>query len=184
MRNGRWLILPCRGNPVFMPTPTELPLFASQPEGRAAPNVAELPAVTALAELSRLVDRCPTLYIRHSRGPRADLVNGESFDYEFRYHLPGLSVARLSPEPWWPGDTIGWIARRVSQYSQLSRFGRCAWLCRGTVVARGPDHEPVLRNITPVARTARSLLVEAECRYRAAIRAASDPAGIPAADHD
>ncbi|MDV7351638.1 DUF6098 family protein [Rhodococcus oxybenzonivorans] len=55
----------------------------------------------------------------------------------------------------------------MRKYAELSQQeGRFAWLLKGRVVGRGPDHEPLLTDIRPLARLSHSVLDEAAHRYR------------------
>jgi len=127
----------------------------------------DLPVITALAELTDIVADDPQVYLRHSKGPRVDAEKGPSRDYEAHLTLPGLSVTTISPEPWWDRPVEEWVARRIHKYAELSaEDGRFAWLLKGTVVGRGPDHEPLLTDIEPLARLDRKVLDEAALVYR------------------
>jgi hypothetical protein len=93
----------------------------------------------------------------------------QSCDYESGLELPGLSVNPLDPEPWWTRPSVDWIARQLCQYRHLKEHAdetRVAWVCRGRLVGRGPDCEPLLDPVTPVALLAESLLDQAEQHYR------------------
>lgn len=120
-----------------------------------------------LADLEALVAARPGLYIRYSEGPERD-ASGGSIDTESGLELPGLSVNPLSPEPWWTRPLGDWIARQLCQYKDLQDKNpkRYAWVLRGEQVGCGPDCEPLLVNITPLAWLSASLLAEAEQRYR------------------
>jgi hypothetical protein len=126
----------------------------------------QLPVIGTLADLTEIVAADPRVYLRHSKGPRADAEEGPSRDYEAHLTLPGLSVTTLSPEPWWQRPVVEWVARRIQKYAELSEEqDRFAWLLTGTEVGRGPDHEPLLTNIRPRARLDRRVLDEAARLY-------------------
>ncbi len=127
----------------------------------------DLPVIDSLEALTDIVASDSEVYLRHSKGPRADAVEGPSKDYEAKLTLPGLSVTTISPEPWWHRPVEDWVARRIRKYAELSRQeDRFAWLLKGRVVGRGPDHEPLLTDIRPLARLSHSVLDEAAHRYR------------------
>ncbi|WP_017587456.1 DUF6098 family protein [Nocardiopsis ganjiahuensis] len=126
-----------------------------------------IPTVTGLAELADLVTGGDRLYLRYSEGPEKD-SESVSKDYESGLELPGLSVSVLTPEAWWTRPLEDWLARQVRKYAPLaeedtSRFG---WVLRGRTVAHGPDHEPLLVGVRPVAYLADSVMEEAQVRYQ------------------
>ncbi|WP_336708401.1 DUF6098 family protein [Oerskovia sp. USHLN155] len=122
-------------------------------------------SVTSLAELGELAETGVPLYVRYSRGPEADA--GEvSVDHESGCRLPGLSVNPLDPEPWWDRPVQHWVARQLRQYVHLAEGDRYAWVLTGTVVGRGPDCEPLLTSVRPVARLSDQVLDEAARLYR------------------
>jgi hypothetical protein len=141
-----------------------------------ADGTAGLPVVHTLAEVAEVVRRRPGVCVRFSRGPRAD-GDEASVDYESGLELPGLSVNPLSPEPWWERPLQDWLARQLCQYAHLlddADDERVAWLLTGEEVARGPDNEPLLADVVPVALLHRSALDEAQARYRARFRVGRD----------
>jgi hypothetical protein len=132
----------------------------------------ELPTIRALADLVDLVTERP-VYLRYSDGPDTD--DGPSLDYESGVELPGLSVTTLAPEPWWTRSAEDWIARRLCKYAELgSESGRFAWILCGREVGRGPDHEPVVTDITPVAVIDEKVIDEAKRVYRRRFEVAQD----------
>lgn len=135
----------------------------------------QLPVVPDLAALVELVRLRPGLYLRQSEGPDADLSGKTSVDYEARVHMPGLSVTTIDPEPWWPRPAIDWIARRVCKYADLADVqGRHPWLLTARPVGLGPDHEPLVVDVEPVAWLAPSIVDEARAHYHAAFDVARD----------
>jgi hypothetical protein len=144
----------------------DLPLLAST----------ELDAsIETLAGLADVVDRLGEAYVRYSEGPQAD--RQPSIDTESGLELPGLSVNPLHVEPWWTRPREDWLARQVCQYEELRRKNpnRFAWVLTGTVVGRGPDCEPLLREVMPVARLTNRLLDEALRRYQERFQAGRGP---------
>lgn len=132
--------------------------------------------IDTLADLARLACGSDTVYVRYSEGPESDR-DGGSIDAESGLELPGLSVNPLRPEQWWTRPIEDWLARQVSQYRELreKNHERYAWVLRGREVGRGPDCEPLLREVTPVARLTDGLLAEADRRYRARFDAGRGP---------
>ncbi len=124
----------------------------------------ELPTVHSVDELADLVGDRHDLYLRWSRGPRADRDRG-SRDALTGVELPGLSVNTLGVEPWWGERSRRvWVARRLYDYQHLQhRHGRhrIAWVLTGHEVGRGPDNEPLVDEVSPVAWVAGSVADEA-----------------------
>lgn len=129
-----------------------------------------------LDELADLVAAQPGLHVRYSKGPESD-ADGGSIDTESGLELPGLSVNPLDPEAWWTRPVEDWLARQLCQYRHLAErnVDRFAWVLRGTEVGRGPDCEPLLADVEPVARLDERLLDEAEQRYRSRFDAGRGP---------
>jgi hypothetical protein len=134
-----------------------------------------LPVIDSLDELTALINHTPNVYLRYSEGPEKDSEASASCDYESEVLMPGLSVSAIAPEPWWPREPQDWIARRIRQYAQLGHTeGRFAWLLSGEVVGHGPDHEPLVNDIRPIARLSDRTLEEAAARYRARFNIGKD----------
>ncbi len=131
--------------------------------------------IGTLDDLARAVERSGRLYVRWSEGP-ADDQDG-SVDTESGLTLPGLSVNPLHAESWWTRPFEDWLARQVCQYRELREKnpGRFAWALSGAEVGRGPDCEPLLREVIPIARLEERLLDEADARYRARFHACRGP---------
>lgn len=129
-----------------------------------------------LDELVGLVRSRPGLHVRYSAGPESDR-DGGSIDTESGLELPGLSVNPLDAEGWWTRPLADWLARQVCQYRHLSEKNpeRFAWVLTGRQVGRGPDSEPLLADVEPVARLSDDLLGEAEERYRSRFDAGRGP---------
>jgi hypothetical protein len=123
--------------------------------------------IETLDELADLVMRQPGVYLRYSEGPETDRQEPASCDYEADLIMPGLSVSAIAPESWWPRPAQDWIARRIRQYAQLHEAGRFPWVLTGRVVGHGPDHEPLVTDVRPIARLGDTTLAEAAARYRA-----------------
>jgi hypothetical protein len=138
----------------------------------------ELGALRSMYELEAALRRFPGLHIRYSEGPAAD-SDGVSTDAESGLELPGLSANPLEPEDWWHRPVGDWLARQLCQYKHLCDRNpdRYAWVLTGRMAGRGPDCEPLLANVSPVARLAPELLVEAEERYIARFDAGQGPEG-------
>ncbi|GGH41853.1 hypothetical protein GCM10010921_14670 [Microbacterium album] len=119
-----------------------------------------------MAELVDLVRSRPESYVRYSAGPEHD-ASEQSRDTESGLDLPGLSVNPLHPEAWWTRPLEDWLARQVCQYAELAEKNRdrFAWVLDGRMVGRGPDCEPLLADIQPLAILTPRLLDEATARY-------------------
>ena len=128
-----------------------------------------------LEELAARVRELGKAYIRYSEGPERDVE--ESVDTESGLTLPGLSVNPLHPEDWWTRPIQDWLARQVCQYKELQEKNpdRFAWVLRGIEVGRGPDCEPLVRGVVPIARLDDRLLDEAAERYRERFEAGKGP---------
>ncbi|MGH9057442.1 MAG: DUF6098 family protein [Acidimicrobiales bacterium] len=104
------------------------------------------------------------LYFRWSLGPEADR-SGRSRDELTGVDLPGLSVSALVVEPWW-GDRPRhlWAARRLYHYRHLAerRPGARPWVLAGRECGRGPDNEPLVECLRPVAWVAPEVVAEAK----------------------
>jgi hypothetical protein len=119
-----------------------------------------------LDEVVGLLDHHERLFVRHSKGPDAD-AGRTSRDYESGLALPGLAVADLRPPDWWSRPAVDWVARRVCSYAELAEAdpSRYPWVLTGRVVDRGPDHEPLVADVQPVARIGPKALTEAQEHY-------------------
>lgn len=135
----------------------------------------QLAVLRSLAEVADVVSAQGTTYLRYSKGPDEDLGHRSSRDYEAEVDLPGLSVTVASPEPWWPRPVEDWVARRLCQYADLGAAnGRFPWLLTGRVVGNGPDHEPLVDQVRPIARVADEAVREAVRLYHERFRAGED----------
>ena len=124
-----------------------------------------LPTVD-FAGVVRTVMADPETFLRYSAGPDADAREGPSRDFEADVELPGWSVTTVAAEPWWTRPVEDWIARRICKYAELGdEEGRRPWLLTGRVVGRGPDHEPLVVDIRPVAWIGDDAVAEAHRRY-------------------
>jgi hypothetical protein len=138
--------------------------------------MSDIPRLKELDQLSALVRAAPGLHIRYSEGPDHD-AKQRSIDTESGLELPGLSVNPLDPEPWWTRPLEDWLARQLCQYRHLAEKNpdRFAWVLRGTTTGRGPDCEPLIRDVGPIAILDVTLLEEAEARYRTNFEAGKGP---------
>jgi len=137
---------------------------------------ASLTSLDSLVELEDLVRREPRLCVRYSEGPEQDMSRN-SIDTESGLELPGLSVNPLAAEAWWTRPLTDWLARQLCQYRHLSEKNpaRFAWILTGREVGRGPDCEPLLADVQPVARLSERLLAEAERVYHQQFDAGKGP---------
>ena len=60
-----------------------------------------------------------------------------------------------------------WLARQICQYAHLAErtASRTGWILTGRVVGRGPDDEPLLTDIEPVAWLGKDALDQAQSWY-------------------
>ena len=120
-----------------------------------------------LSRLGELVELChldPELYLRYSPGPEADALH-PSTDHESGLTMPGVSANPLKPPGWWTLPTEDWVARRVCQYLRETDEGARPWALHGRQVDHGPDNEPLLVDVTPVAWLDERLITEAREVY-------------------
>ncbi|MFD8415177.1 DUF6098 family protein [Streptomyces sp. NPDC059650] len=122
--------------------------------------------VGSLDQLTGLLASRNGLYVRWSRGPDCDLPEPFSRDALTGAELPGLSANPMDVEDWWKGRSLRtWAARRLYDYSHLARAAdRTArpWLLAGTEAGRGPDNEPLVRDVQPLGWIDPTVLAEAE----------------------
>ncbi|MEV2253189.1 DUF6098 family protein [Streptomyces sp. NPDC050147] len=126
----------------------------------------DLPVLHTLGELARLVEeRHQGLYVRWSRGPATDLGKVMSRDDLTGMRMPGLSANPLDVEPWWEDRPVElWVARRLHDYSHLPREkgpGVRPWVLLGHECARGPDNEPLVDDVEPLAWIDAKMIAEA-----------------------
>lgn len=124
----------------------------------------ELPSLERLEELTDLIDSGLTTYLRYSPGPVAD-ASHPSTDHESGLVMPGLSANPLAPPGWWSRPVVDWVARRVCQYLRELREGARPWVLTGRVTDFGPDNEPLLDDVRPIAWLSGSLVSEAHRHY-------------------
>lgn len=141
-----------------------------------------MPTLATLDELTGLARERSGLFLRWSRGPEAD-AEGTSSDDLTGGPLPGLSANPLAVEPWWQDRPLRlWIARRLHDYSHLEHDkgpGVRPWLLEGEELGRGPDNEPLVRCVRPVAWIADDIIAESN-RVVQAQNEAGDRYGAPA----
>ncbi|MFK4070196.1 DUF6098 family protein [Streptomyces sp. NPDC029674] len=125
----------------------------------------DLPVLHTLKDLARLVERHRGLYVRWSRGPAKDLGRVMSRDDLTGVRMPGLSANPLDIEPWWEDRPVElWVARRLHDYSHLPREkgpGVRPWVLLGHETARGPDNEPLVDDVEPMAWIDAKMIEEA-----------------------
>jgi hypothetical protein len=126
----------------------------------------EFPVIASLAELVEFIGARDGVLLRYSKGPWHDARSGASRDYEADVELPGLSATPVTPEPWWSRPPEDWIARRVCKYAELGEEkDRYPWLLTGEVAGWGPDHEPLVVEVRPLARIGQEALDQARSLY-------------------
>ncbi|MFI8962690.1 DUF6098 family protein [Streptomyces sp. NPDC053493] len=123
--------------------------------------------IRSLDELTELIATRRRLYLRWSLGPEKDLAASTSRDGLTGVELPGLSANPLDVEHWWGQRPLRtWAARRLYDYSHLPhvRDGRVRpWLLSGRETGdRGPDNEPLLRDVEPLGWVDEQVIAEAE----------------------
>lgn len=130
------------------------------------PDSGRLSVVQQLDQLAEIVLGEPEMYLRYSFGPEADAL-GTSRDYESGLDLPGLSVVPLTPPAWWSRPVSDWLARQICKYAQLAAGDddRYAWLLKGQMAGRGPDHEPLITQPKPLAVLSTALIEQAKRYY-------------------
>ncbi|KUH36945.1 MULTISPECIES: DUF6098 family protein [Streptomyces] len=133
----------------------------------AAPDgLTELPNLSSLTELAGLLERHGSLYVRWSRGPAEDMRSSRSVDHLTGITMPGLSANPLAVEAWWGDRAVRlWVARRLYDYCHLrqERNGDVRpWALRGREVGRGPDNEPLVRDVEPVCWIDLAVIEEAQ----------------------
>jgi Family of unknown function (DUF6098) len=135
----------------------------------------DLPELTSLAALAKLVGERPGLFVRWSKGPDRDREE-RSTDYATGLALPGLAVIPLTPPTWWTLPADAWLARQIQAYAHLAEDqpDHVAWVLAGRIVERGPDNEPLVVDIEPVARLHGSVLEEAAAREPRSSRESDD----------
>ena len=140
----------------------------SQPSQSTSADSSGLPTIHDLDRLVDLVVAEPNLYIRWSRGPDIDLTTTSKDDLTGD-ELPGLCANPLRIESWWgPRPDRVWVARRLYDYRHLASGPEVSpWVLEGEEVSRGPDDEPIVRCVRPVARISPSVVEEAESTVRA-----------------
>lgn len=126
--------------------------------------------VDRLGELAELLGLGVPLYLRYSPGPESDAVH-PSVDHESGLPMPGHSVNPLQPPRWWTLPVEDWLARRTCQYLRELREGAQPWVLTGTPADFGPDNEPLLVDIQPIAWLSGQLVREAHERYHSRLAA-------------
>lgn len=131
--------------------------------------------IDKLDEVAELAAGQPALFVRVSRGPEDDQRTG-STDYETGLTMPGLSVNPLHPARWWRDRPVAdWVARQLCAYDHLVDDERRPWLLVGRIVDRGPDNEPLVEVVSPVAWLGAGVMDEAGRRRRESGSGSSRP---------
>ena len=118
-----------------------------------------------LDDLVELLDLGIPLYLRYSPGPEADAAH-PSVDHESGLPMPGHSAVSLHPPTWWTLPATDWVARRVCQYLREIHEGARPWVLTGEIADIGPDNEPLLVAVKPLAWLTADLITQAHQRYR------------------
>jgi hypothetical protein len=92
--------------------------------------------------------------------------------------MPGWSVTTIEPEPWWTRPAVDWVARRICKY--LDHGDAAAewrpWLLTGRVVGCGPDHEPIVVDMTLIAWLSEDVVKQARTLYNERFEVGKDSA--------
>ncbi|MFL6122080.1 DUF6098 family protein [Actinophytocola sp.] len=132
--------------------------------------MAELPTLHRLDELTYLLEHDLRVYLRYSPGPEAD-AGHPSKDHESGLLMPGVSANPLWPPHWWTRPPADWVARKVCQYLRELHEGARPWVLTGREIDFGPDNEPLLVDLEPIAWLSADLVREAQQRYQAELNA-------------
>jgi Family of unknown function (DUF6098) len=124
----------------------------------------QMPTLERLEELTYLLGHGQTLYLRYSPGPLSDATH-PSTDHESGLLMTGLSANSLAPPGWWTPPVEDWLARRICQYLRELEEGARPWVLTGREVDFGPDNEPLLQDIRPIAWLSASLVRRAHQHY-------------------
>jgi hypothetical protein len=145
-----------------------------EPSAVSADSGSDLPVLHSLEQVTDLLARCGPVFVRWSDGPGTDLPEQSTVDGLSGLAMPGLSATPLEPEPWWQDrPTTLWVARKVHAYSPRRRQPSSSsrgWLLTGRVVARGPDHEPLVADCTPLAWLDEAVLKQAAATVEQAVQ--------------
>ncbi len=138
----------------------------------ASSSLDDLPKLDSLGTLATVVTRRPRMFVRCSKGPASDATE-QSRDHATGLDLPGLAVNPLDPPRWWRLPLEISLARQIRAYAHLSddQPDHLAWVLTGTVVDRGPDNEPLVVDVEPIARLASDDYLEE-----------SDPESVPSGE--
>ncbi|WP_324649998.1 DUF6098 family protein [Georgenia sp. H159] len=126
----------------------------------------ELPVLHTIGQVVELCGTRTDLYVRFSYTPDDRDVAARR-ERESGNLLPGVPAWPLCPESWWGAGARVWIARQLARRAHLAHAGAEPWLVAGEVRGRGPDCEPLIAQINPLARINQRVLAEAEEDYAA-----------------
>jgi hypothetical protein len=122
-----------------------------------------LPSIESLDDFADLIARADQLYLRWSRGPAVD-EGRASCDDLTGAPLDGLSATPLAVEEWWGDRPLRlWAARRIYDYRHLPEIRGPVrpWVLRGREIGRGPDNEPLVECLEPLAWIAAEVVHDA-----------------------
>jgi len=121
----------------------------------------ELPVLETLSEVIEASGGREDVYLRFSYSPD-DGDAAARRERESGYLLPGVPAWPMNPEPWWGAGSRVWVARQLARRAHLSHAGAEPWLVSGEIRGRGPDCEPLIAHVSPIALVHRRVLAEAE----------------------
>jgi hypothetical protein len=126
-------------------------------EGRIPADtlISRLPVVDDLDALATLLGWRPRLFLRQSSGPAHDLAT-----------TAAMKVISLTPEPWWSGSIVDWIALRLDCVPAPNAHDRL-WLLTAEITHRGFGDELLVQTayVRPVAWVDDSVIEAAHRRH-------------------
>jgi hypothetical protein len=139
------------------------------------PATGELEVITTLEQLADLVAGDSPMYLRYFQGPGRGCCEGSQPRLRGRRDIAWTVGHHDRPGTMVPRAVEEWVARRICKYGELAEEDdRYAWLLKGIIVGRGPDHEPLLTDIRPLARLSRAVLEQATLLYHERFEVGND----------
>lgn len=110
-------------------------------------------SVTSLDELATLATTA-TIYVRWEVRGQAGIKRGYSINHVTGAREDGISANALML------DNAEWLATSVLEYRGVC--GLNGWVITGDEIGRGSDNEPLLANVTVLAKIGDTLVAEAD----------------------